>query len=334
MALSALPPGRATPASAACALALALCLGCEGELVNLGSSELHQGGAAGTSNSGGSASVEQVWALAATPLLPTVPGLLLANPTLKADLSELYYSVQSRAGADPPLTHVERANGIDLGARGPVTFAGVTPDTDLVSPAVSEDATELWLGINTQWLATGALSGNTDIYRSQRQGDSWSTPTLIESLSDPDFDDVPRPPAVNGTIMPLSSKRHGALPSYYQIYLATRTSSDADAAWGAPSNALLGAVNSEAFQSADAFLSADGLELYFSSTRAGEHLHSDLYVARRASLEAAFEAPALLVDLDDPASDERMPWVSPGGDKLYFASNRSGQFELYLATKL
>ena len=40
------------------------------------------------------------------------------------------------------------------------------------------------------------------------------------------FDDVPRQPGFNGSVMPLSSKRADAKPALYQIYFSTRGGSE------------------------------------------------------------------------------------------------------------
>jgi hypothetical protein len=193
---------------------------------------------------------------------------------------------------------------------------------DISSPIISADGTELWLGM---------LNGdNTDIFKSELQAGAWTTPLRVAELCSSD-DDAPRQPAVRGTIMPLSSKRHdGALP-LYQIYLSTRENENA--VWGEPSKALLGPVNSDAFQSADGFLNDTGTELYFSSTRDGTD--SDLYVSRRTSLTDVFGEPEALTDLNDPEgrSEERMPWLSSDEKRLYFVSDRTGQYALYLATR-
>jgi hypothetical protein len=300
--------------------------GCSGEVVNLGSSSLQAGGAGAGGMTGGP---DGVWDVPSQPLLPQTRNILLANPTLTAAMDELFYSEQERgADPDPHRSRVLRVTRVGTGWSPPVEqILGDWVAPDVSSPAVSANGRELWLGRN--------LTGSTDVFHSARQDGAWTTPQLVPELSSADFDDVPRPPAVNGTIMPLSSKRHGGVLPLYQIYLSTRASNDA--VWGEPSRALLGAVDSDAFQSADGFLSDNGLELYFSSTRDGDHTDADLYVARRATLDAAFGVPEALVDLNDPDStpaQERMPWLSPTGDRLYFVSDRSGQYTLYEANKL
>jgi hypothetical protein len=282
------------------------------------------GGGAGASGSGGSApggTAAQLWELQSVPVIAPEEGVQLANPTLTADMMALYYSTQERGGSpEPNTTSVARAvlvNGV-WSSSTILTLGDPIPDVS--SPAISGDGTELWVGLNK--------TGSTDIFRSLRQGSVWIPPEIVPGLNSA-FDDAPRPPGLGGTVMPLSSKRHGG--SLYQIYFATRATSDG--AWNEPSQQGLESVNGVDFRSSDGFLSDDGLELYFSSTQRG---NSDLYLAKRTDLAAPFGEPEPLVDLNDKhrPSEERMPWVSPLGDELYFASDMSGQYGLYRATRV
>jgi hypothetical protein len=301
-------------------------LGCDGEVVNLGSSGLQAGGGSGRGGSGrGGVVAAHIWDVQSAPIFPQEAGVLLANPTLTEQQDQFFYSVQERGGNPfPNVPHIERRvlEGAAWG-KASVLSLGNLEGPEVSSPAISATGTELWVGM---------LNGdNTDIFKSELQAGTWTTPVRVAELCSSDYDDAPRQPAVDGTLMPLSSKRHGGL--LYQIYLSKRENENA--AWSEPSQALLGAVSSDAFQSADGFLNSTGLELYFSSTRDGDHADSDLYVSRRASLSDAFGQPEALTDLNDPVdrSEERMPWLSGDGKSLYFVSDRTGQYTLYLATK-
>ena len=326
MALSTLLPRRARRTSAAwLACGALLSVGCSGEVVNLGASPLQAGGSAGSAGSAQGGAVSHVWELPLEPLFPQKDGTLLANPTLTEAGNQLFCSVQQQQGTnpDPNDSHVERAELVGARWKEPValTLGDAMPDAS--SPAISFDGGELWLGMNSG-------SSSTDIYRSVRQGEVWTKPEAVNALNST-FDDVPRQPGFHHTVMPLSSKRHGG--PRYQIYLSTR---DSNGTWSEPNNALLTNVNAADFQSADGFLTDEGLELYFSSTRDGDHVDSDLYVARRANTEASFGLPEPLVDLNDPEgrSQERMPWLRLDGTQLYFVSDRSGQYTLYVANKV
>jgi hypothetical protein len=313
------------------ALTLALATACDGDTVNLGTSErMLAGGQAGASGMSGASAGHgggplKLWQVDPSPVIPEERGLLLANPTLTDDQNELFFSAQQRSTDNINATTIWRAapSGGSFGNPVPLKL-GSLEMLDASSPAISGDGKELWLGMN--------LAGTgTDVYRSVRTDDGWLTPQLVKELSS-DADDAPRPPALDGTLMALSSKRHQSAKHLYQIYLTSRTPGQA---WSEPSQELLRTINSPDYLSADGFLSESGLALYFASTRRSGQ-DSDLYVARRASIEAPFGEPEPLVDLNTDA-EERMPWVSPAGDRVYFVSDRDlkyAQYALYVASRL
>lgn len=75
-------------------------------------------------------------------------------------------------------------------------------------------------------------------------------------------------------------------------------------------------------------MTSDLLELYFSRT-------SDIYVAKRANVNAAWGAPALIAEVSS-ASFETGPQITSDGLALYFASDRPGGLgglDIYLATR-
>jgi hypothetical protein len=308
-----------------CVASLLASQGCEGELLNLGRSQGLTGGEAGGGAVGGVGAAgmggTKTWFLQDRPIIRQEPDILLANPTLTRDRQQLFFTEQPRYGADTS-ARVRRAEwtGTGFGASAVVVLGELSP-IDAASPAISEDGTELWLGLN---LESGR--GGTDIWLSRGEGVTFGAPELVSELSSV-FDDAPRPPALGGTVMPLSSKRHGG--NLYQIYLSTRSSPTAP--WGEPSTAQLETVNGAGFQSADGFLADEGRELYFASNRAAGQ--SDIYVARRSSSAESFGEPALVPDINSPISEERMPWLSEDGMLLFFASNRSGAYALYVATR-
>jgi hypothetical protein len=295
--------------------------GCEGDFVNLGHSPLvsgGQGGSAGGGSSAGSAGVipggasQREW-LEPTPLFAQEERVLVSNPSFNEQEKFVVYTEELRGDDEPARLY---ARALAAGAWSSRVLLDI--GTDTVSPALSGDGSLLWFGQNV----AGGL-GKTDIYFSRSSGDGWSEPVHLDAPLNSERDDVPRPPTADGTLMPLSSKRHGGV--YYQIYLATRSS--ASEPWQNVSSELLGTVNSSEYESVDGFLAAGGLELYYSSTRnAGQG--SDLFVARRSSLQEAFGEPQPL-DVNTRA-DERDPWLSTDRRRLYFTSDRpTADFEQY-----
>ena len=94
-------------------------------------------------------------------------------------------------------------------------------------------------------------------------------------------------------------------------------------AWSEPSQQWLENINQTEHESSDAFLTEDGLELYFASDRSG---NPDIYRARRGALDQPFAEPEPL-DIDT-AAEERDPWLSPDKNTLYFSSNRGPERRL------
>jgi hypothetical protein len=91
--------------------------------------------------------------------------------------------------------------------------------------------------------------------------------------------------------------------------------------WSAPVNA--GPVVNSPFVDLSPELSKDGLSLYFGSNRPGGVGANDIWVASRASVDAPWEAPVNLAQLNSPAS-ENGAHVSRDGHLLYFTSARAG----------
>jgi hypothetical protein len=71
-------------------------------------------------------------------------------------------------------------------------------------------------------------------------------------------------------------------------------------------------------------LSKDGLSLYFSSDRAGGFGGTDLWVARRACPDCAWETPVNLGSMLNTTGNEQRAYVSPDGHLLFYQTSRAG----------
>jgi len=108
----------------------------------------------------------------------------------------------------------------------------------------------------------------------------------------------------------------------------------ADFAFGVPVN--LGPAVNSAEREYDPTVSADGLELYFQSYRAGGHGASDLYVARRGTTNEIWYDVQNLGPVVNTAAAESGPSLSADGLTLYFNSDRPGGLgghDLYMTTR-
>lgn len=100
--------------------------------------------------------------------------------------------------------------------------------------------------------------------------------------------------------------------------------SKADFTFGEPTN-LGPEINSEEWELSHC-VSADGLELYFGSERAGGEGHMDLWVSTRATVEDEWSpAESLGPGVNSPEPYQDMsPCISADGLELYFHSDRPG----------
>ncbi len=245
------------------------------------------------------------------------------NPTLTGDLLEIFFT-SDRAGTGD-LWFARRAEAT-LPFDAPAPIAELNTDGFETSAAISTDGLTLWFGSDR----SGSMGG-IDVWASTRpsRASPWTAPVNVESLNST-ADDIPRPPGLHGTVMPMASTR--AAVGRYWSYFATRAGSGSP--FGAPIE-IAGVAHANR-STVDAFLSDDGLTLFYSASGFGAldagagGATSDLYVSFRRSVREGFELTQPLDDLNT-AGDERDPWLTPDGTILYFTSDRDGQLVIYTA---
>ncbi len=253
------------------------------------------------------------------------------NPTLTADLLEIYFTSDRVSGNGDVWSARRSTRSQQFVSPAPVTE--VNTDGFETSAAISADGLTLWFGSDRP----GAV-GTTDIWVSSRSSRTapWTSPGNVLPLNTV-VEDIPRPPGQHGLVMPLSSKEAPA--AVYQTFLATRASTGSP--FGPP--VLISKLAYADRSTVDAFLSDDGLTLFFSSsplqvlTDAGPVVDggalptADLFVAWRRSVNDEFSFSRPLDDLNTPG-DERDPWLTPDGKTLYFTSDRDGTLNIYTAS--
>lgn len=95
---------------------------------------------------------------------------------------------------------------------------------------------------------------------------------------------------------------------------------------------LIAGVNDPDASDDDPSLTGDRLELYFNSGRGGGPGGGDIWFSTRASTSDPWGAPAV-VPVVNSAQAETTPSISLDGLTLYFASARSGNQDVYVATR-
>jgi hypothetical protein len=94
--------------------------------------------------------------------------------------------------------------------------------------------------------------------------------------------------------------------------------------WSAPVN--LGPVVNTDSSEIEVAISKDGRSLYFASNRPGGFGLEDIYVSRRASVDAPWGPPQNLGAPINTAYDDRTPMLPRDGHRLFFTSDRPGGF--------
>jgi len=148
---------------------------------------------------------------------------------------------------------------------------------------------------------------------------SFGTPSnLGPTVNSSRSDGLPRITA-DGLELYFNSNRSGGYGNY-DVWVLTRETADSD--WGEPMN-LGSTINSSAEDGCPS-ISADGLTLFFESSRPGGYGNNDLYVTTRQTTDDTFGPPVNLGSTVNSSSLDSGPCISIDGLSLFFMSNRSG----------
>lgn len=232
------------------------------------------------------------------------------DPTLTADLLEIYFaSLRPGGQGNADLWYATRGSVASVWST-PQPVAGLNTTNNDENPGVSPDGLQLWFSSNR--------GGNLDIWTATRpsRAQPWGTPVRVVELST--------------GVEDLGSEPHPSLVrlAFYRgaprdLYEATRPSVAQQ--WAAAPIAELNTTSNER----SPFLVGD-TEIYFSSDRGGGA--PDLYHATRAGPGAPFGAVEALASVGSTANDDD-PWLSPDGRTLFFMSDRTGNEEIWMATR-
>ena len=236
------------------------------------------------------------------------------DPTATGDALELFWASE-RGGAVSgyaDIYTVTRAS-IDAPWSTPMAVAELNSSSEDQSPGITAD------GLTIYFASRRPNGAGSNIWMATRpsRGATWSTPTMVSELSSAAEEFEPQPDASNTRIV---FYRHNSTTDT-ALMLATRASPSV--AWGTPAPIL--ELDTPVLEKSP-FLTADGLTIYYSSTNG--MTTSDLYVASRTSTTGPFMAGVAMTDLETPMNDDD-PWLSSDGRVMFFASDRSGNFEVY-----
>ena len=191
----------------------------------------------------------------------------------------------------------------ELAAKGPLA-----DETELSGPCLADEGQSLYF-------ARSRPGQRADIMLARRDGERWSRAEPVRELNSVD-DDRRVTIAADGQTLLLASNRSGTRGGF-DLYESSRVRDH----WTKPKNAGE-TLNSESDEF-DPSLSSDGLTLYFVRKTSGET--ADIFESHRATLSDNWSAPQSVTAINSSLSHERSPVISPDGNFLYFASNRTAR---------
>lgn len=241
------------------------------------------------------------------------------DPTLTDELLEIYF--QSNRGGTARLWRSTRAD-----AAAPWPAPSPVSELDAYSPNTPKISRD---GLRLSFSATDPPTGTAALYvvtRPDRQS-PWGTPTRLDELFSA-TGDTGGAQFLDGFGLVFYSNRPGGPGGgdLWETFL-----DGAGCATYAPPRPIAGDVNS-ANSEANAWMRDDGLALAFQTGRAGGSGNGDIYVATRASIDEPFGRAVEQIALDSGAVDDD-PWMNDAMTTVYFMSTRTGNGELYVATR-
>jgi hypothetical protein len=226
--------------------------------------------------------------------------------TLTDDLLEIFF-ISNRGGGvgGNDVWHAERSARTDPFGP-PSALVEVSSASEEASPAISPDGLTLWVASTRQ-----PGLGRMDVWRGTRpdRDAPFGAMENVEALNS-EADDLPRPIGQADSILPIVSNRVDAT---YQTFFARRAGLDFVTPEPLTELWQVGTTME------DAFLTADGLFVFFKRAAPGQP--GDLFVAWRTSELEPFLEPIALAAVNSEG-DERDPFVSSDRIRFFFSSNR------------
>ncbi|MHC4206263.1 MAG: M56 family metallopeptidase [Planctomycetota bacterium] len=180
---------------------------------------------------------------------------------------------------------------------------------------ISPDGLELYFG---------SEDGNIWVARRATVNSEWEPALNLDPIVNSSAGDGGPCISLDGLSLYFVSDRPGGF-GQLDIWMTTRVTVDDD--WSFPEN--LGASINSAFWDWGQSLSADELQLYFTSNRPGGLGSHDMYVANRAGKDEPWGEPINLGSTINSSAREEFPHISEDGLLLFFSSKRSGGYGNY-----
>jgi Tol biopolymer transport system component len=235
------------------------------------------------------------------------------DPSLTAD--QLWIVFNSDRSGNGDIYYAKRPTLADR-FEPPMPLAEANTTSTETTPRISADGLTLWF-------SSTRGGGAHDLYVMTRPATSgpWSMAVPATELNSSVTETSPWP-SPDGLRIAFDSDRAGD----FDLYEASRES--VSAAFAPPRRI---ASVSTPDREVNPALGPDFLEMWFASVRAGTRGQDILFAFRRTQ-DAPFETPRIVDELASAGNDDD-PWISEDLRTIYFASDRTGNSEIYRATR-
>jgi len=240
-----------------------------------------------------------------------------STPAMTADGLDIFFQSTRPGGLGSNDIWTARRTSTTDPWSTPVLVTELSSVASELFPHVSPDGLRMYLA------STRAGTSGADIYVTARatRTATWAPPTAVVELNTV-ANERRASVTADELLLVLDSERGNA---GRDLYLSTRSSTSNP--WSAP--VPITELNTSE-SDAGATISADGLAMFFArGPLVGDR---DLFVATRSSRSAAFGPPTLIEELSS-TTDDSDPWISADQRTLLFASMRSGNRDIYIATR-
>lgn len=236
------------------------------------------------------------------------------DPTLTEDMLELYFASQRLGGFGNDDIWVTRRDALDGDWDAPEPVVELNTFDRDNTPEISLDGLVIMLASTRDGLL------DEDVFVSMRADRSapWSEPVTVAEMSTSVRDLCPFATADGSHV-------YGCTGSFLALDLV-RFEKIAGV-WSGPTP--IGELNTRDLD-CGAWLDSSARVIAFMSDRPGGAGATDLYVASRPTVDEPFGMPERIGGINSPWWDDD-PWISQDGGVVYFASDREGAGNLYVA---
>ena len=227
-----------------------------------------------------------------------------------------------RIGFDEPTRDAPGDGPIDAGF-GPWTVP--VPIAELNSAGAQDDDPSLTADMLEIFFDSDRAPGTLgDVFTARRASPTapFGPVTIVSelaSISDDTGPDV----SPDGLTLYMSSDRRTA--GDRDLYISTRT--DRNGPWSVPARVV---ELASPHDDANAYETADGLAIYFATTRP-DGTDTDIYVATRLARNQVWGVPARVPGVSEPGMPESQHWIHSDATVIYFAAGFPG--DVWSATR-